>query len=104
VYYNSVTPESSENGDVSDEGFLLSFNRFHNLEDAVDRIIIEGAYYFSSSEYDEYGWYSTGYSSVDYKTLTETEHTFHFDETFTSEERLVFYHMFMLKTRGIKNA
>ena len=104
VCFSSITPESAEYSEFHDSGKLMDFDGFDDLESAVDRVIFEGAYFFSGSEFYERGWYCTGYSVHNYGSMEEIEHTFHLDDGFSSEEKLVFYHMFMLKTRGLENA
>jgi hypothetical protein len=104
VCYSEITPESAEDGDTSDSGLVGEVDGFDALEEAVIYVINQGAYFFSGSDYYEYGWYCTGHQVVSYETLTEREETFHLGEGFTPEDKLIFYHLFMLATRSVKDA
>lgn len=75
--YSETTPESSEDGDFSDSGFVWGEGggehcSFHQL---VDYVEYYGFTYWSSS--DQTGWLSTGFSITDFISLTERETNLH---------------------------
>jgi uncharacterized GH25 family protein len=70
--FSEVTPESAENGDTSDYGFVDEREAMTFSE--LVRAIRDGGFYQDGST----GWLSTGYYTEDYRTGTEREETLHF--------------------------
>ncbi len=75
--YTEITPESAENGDFSDNGFISENEAvtFSELIQLMKR-------HPHASEYPNYGsthvWYSTGYEVEDYGTGTERQESIHY--------------------------
>ena len=72
ICFSEITPESAESGDTSDNG-LITENEPLTFRELVDKIWQGG---FAREGLT--GWLSTGYSVIDYSTLTEREETLHF--------------------------
>ena len=70
--YSEITPESAENGDFSDHGFVYESQDF-TFSELVREIRHGGFTFYGGSD-----WLSTGYSTQDYRTGTEREETLHF--------------------------
>jgi hypothetical protein len=78
--YSEITPESAEQGDFSDCGFVHEAEPFTFSE--LVWVIRRGG--FSQDGCTD--WLSTGYHVEDYRTCTEREETLHFDRA--NPERL----------------
>lgn len=81
IYYQTISPESAENGDFESMGEWDNINCDKNA--SIEEIIqlIEGYGYLepSSSQFHKNIWYSTINPEVNYKTGTEKYYTIHFD-------------------------
>lgn len=77
-----VTPESAENGDFSDSGFIaedeqVSFTELVNLMNECN----EPSY--SPNEGDINTWYSTSFYTTDYSTGTDRQESIHYSRNNT---------------------
>lgn len=72
-----ATPESSEEGEFSDNGFLWGEDGGSpcSFRELVDYIKNDGFVYWSNS--DQTGWLSTGFDIIDYSDLIEQEKSLH---------------------------
>lgn len=101
ITFSQTTPESSEQGDVSDSGWIDeegvemtpdAFDREEGLtavDLAVKYLYDEGAAEASSSHFHPGVWYSTGYHVIDYRTGTDEERCFHLKDFSDAEERAI---------------
>lgn len=89
VYFQTVSPESAEHGDFSDQG---SYDEIvcEDVEDAVKAIRNGGGAQPSSSEFHRGIWYSTVDPDRDYRTGDETYYTFHLMGFSPKEEKEVY--------------
>ncbi len=78
--YSETTPESAEQGDFSDTGFVHEAEPFTFSE--LVRVISQGGFRQEGGT----DWLCTGYSTVDYRTGIEREETLHFNRA--NPERL----------------
>ena len=71
--YTEITPESAEQGEFSDCGFIWegAHCTFSELVDYVKKGFTD----WSNS--DKTGWLSTGFSIDDYRTMTERQEELH---------------------------
>lgn len=70
--YAECTPESAQDGDFSDTGFVYEANAFTFSE--LVREIRDGGFRRDGST----GWLSTGFHTEDYRTGLEREESLHF--------------------------
>jgi len=101
VTFSQTTPESSEQGDVSDSGWIDeegvemtpdAYDREEGLtavDLAVKYLWDEGASEPSSSHFHFGVWYSTGYHTINYRTGTDEERCFHLKDFSEAEEQAV---------------
>lgn len=100
--FSQTTPESAEQGDYSDTGWIDEEGVDMNL-DEYDReegltvaektakwLFNEGASEGSSSHYHHGMWYSTEWSVNDYSTGEEEQRSFHLDGFTADEEEEIF--------------
>lgn len=71
--YSEVTPESAENGDTSNTGFV------YQAEPKIFSELVREIERDGFSQEGGTGWLCTGYSTQDYRTGTEREETLHCD-------------------------
>jgi hypothetical protein len=76
--YSEITPESVEQGDFSDNGFIseieaLSFRDLVSLMEQHNEPSCSPAKYW-----DEQTWFSTSFYTSDYRTGTERQESIHF--------------------------
>lgn len=75
--YQTVTPESAEEGDYADSGFLFEDEKYE-LEEAIELILDAGATLPSCSPgFDPNIWYSTPDPDTDFASGEETYYSFH---------------------------
>jgi len=70
--YSECTPESAEDGDFSDSGFVYESEELE-VQELAREIRLGGFYREGCTE-----WLSTGFHTSDYSTGTEREETLHF--------------------------
>lgn len=103
--YATTTPESAEQGDYADhgwkdqEGVDMTPDEF-DIQDGVgvvDKAVKwlqnEGAGEASSSHFHHGIWYSTGFSTSDYRTGEAIEHSYHLKGFTEQEEQEIFQQM-----------
>jgi hypothetical protein len=80
ITYSKITPESCEDGDFSETGFInaegIDFDDTEDsdcIEDTIHFLQREGVFYASSSSFHEGIWYSTEYETIDYRTCEEQQ-------------------------------
>ena len=75
--YTEITPESAENGEFSNTGFVYA-----NCEFTFSELVRELREYSETSSYPCYGskwdWVSTNSEIDDYSTMTERSESLHF--------------------------
>lgn len=99
ISFSQTTPESAAEGDHSDSGWIDeegvemipdNFDYEEGLS-AVDLAVKfldkEGAWHASSSHFYPGVWYSTEYSTIDYRTGTDEERCFHLKDFSDEEQR-----------------
>jgi hypothetical protein len=114
ISYEQTTPESVEDGDTSDSGWIDEEGVEMDLDEydwedeltvaekAAEYLRSEGATDPSSSG-GAGTWYSTGWNTVDYGTGTEESKNYHL-KNFTEEEEDEIYNLLKRKTRyGVPN-
>ena len=74
--FATITPESAEQGDFDDRGFLSEREEV-TFSELVD-LMREHLQPSSSGEVDNNTWFSTGFYTSDYRTATEREECIHF--------------------------
>lgn len=75
-YYSETTPESAEDGDFSDTGFVYDSCEFTFRELVRE---LRDFYTLSDSRFSGVGtWACSGFETTDYRTGTEREETLHF--------------------------
>lgn len=84
--YQTITPESAEDGDFADSGF-----EFENVEYTFRELVGEMREYLETSSYplsngENDFWVSSGFETTDYATGEETSYSLHFDRS--NPERL----------------
>lgn len=79
--YSEVTPESSEEGDFSDNGFISEAEEVSFSE--LVSLMREHRQPSNSRNNDINTWYSTGFYTSDYSTATEREECIHFSRNNT---------------------
>jgi hypothetical protein len=101
ITFNKVTPESAENGDFSESGWIdeegvpmipdeLDMEEGKTAVDlAVEYLWREGASTESSSHFNPGDWYSSGWSQ-NCLTGEETEHNYHLEGFTPEQEREIF--------------
>jgi hypothetical protein len=96
-YFETVTPESAEDGDFADSGeYEHASPDQDDLEDqavtdwAVDYLIREGVIHASSSSFHVGIGYLTGSSVQNYRTGEEISYSFHLDGFSEVEQREVY--------------
>ena len=85
ICYSQTTPESVDDGELSDSGIEEEFNvtesdidEGETVVDYLERYALRGGYNQpSSSAWCQNVWYSTGYYTEDYRSGTEEERTMH---------------------------
>ena len=99
ISFSQTTPESSEQGDYSDSGWIneegveMTPDEFDQEEGltAVDLAVKflqnEGAMETSSSQFHPGVWYSTTWNTVNYRTGTDEERSFHLKDFSPAEEQ-----------------
>ena len=89
VYFQTVSPESAENGDFSAMG-EHDFREVESIEDALEFIKEFGYLEPSSSEFHSEIWYTTTDSVENYKTGDQTNYTIHLENFSDLEQRQVY--------------
>jgi len=101
ISFSQTTPESSEQGDYSDSGWIdeegveMTPDEFDQEEGltAVDLAVKflqnEGAMETSSSQFHPGVWYSTTWNTVNYRTGTDEERSFHLKDFSPAEEQAI---------------
>lgn len=76
--YSEITPESAEDGEVSDRGFICE-NAEYSFKELV-RLLRDCTEASVSPCVDPspFTWFSTGYQTEDYRTGTEREECVHY--------------------------
>lgn len=87
VYYETVTPESAEEGDVAEAGelspIILTLEDLDDDETFVDAAVRKISYDAGALEADSYGggavprWFTEIDADIDYRTGAETRRSFH---------------------------
>lgn len=96
--YSEVTPESAEDGDFSDTGFVYKDNEFTFRE--LVRELRDCCHLSASHPGDRSNvWASTGFSTSDYSTGTEREESVHFSRS--NHPRMIKYWRKALKAAGL---
>ena len=72
--YQEITPESAEDGDFSDSGFICE-SVSYSFRELVEELAKYS--YLSSSIADRFTWASTGFEIDDYATMTERAESIH---------------------------
>jgi len=97
ISYAQTTPESAEQGDTSETGWIDEEGKSMELDEwdieteatlaskTAAFLQSEGATHASSSHFHPGVWYSTDYQTIDYATCTDEERCFHLVD-FTEEE------------------
>lgn len=76
--YSEITPESAENSDFSDNGFIDECEQV-TFRELVDLMRTHYEASCSPDKFDNlHTWYSTGFYTSDYSTATEREECIHF--------------------------
>ena len=75
--YSEVTPESAENGETSDSGFIIE-NEPCTFRELVDYFDTHREPSCAPARGDTDEWYSSGYEVQDYSTGEERETTIHY--------------------------
>lgn len=92
--FQSITPESAENGDFSETDFVYENREFGSLEEMADEIRSEG--YIEASSYPVENivgvWYTTTEPEINYFTAEEKYYTFH-PECLTIEETIQLHNL-----------
>ena len=100
--FDQVTPESAEDGDTSDSGWVdddgeeIEVDKHdrdegHSISDVtVAWLWNKGAIEASSSEFHPGIWYSTEYSVNSYQTGEEEQRSFHLSGFAVDEEREIY--------------
>ena len=101
ITFAQTTPESSEQGDHSDSGWIdqdgvpmepdeIDYEEGLGPADLAARYLKhEGATQASASFFHPGVWYSTGWQTIDYRTGTDEERNYHLKDFTEDEERLV---------------
>lgn len=71
--YAEITPESAEQGDFSETGFVFN-KEIYTLREIISEIKREGFYREGSTS-----WFTTGFHTTDYATGTEREENLHIE-------------------------
>jgi len=107
--YSTITPESAEQGDHADNGWLDEEGHectpdAIDLEDgktavtlAVEYLSNEGVIEASSSSFHPGLWYSTEFQTEDYSTGEQISYSYHLKDFSADDERAVFAAMFPKK-------
>jgi hypothetical protein len=90
ISYEVITPESAENGDVEERGWIDEEGTEHSVESAVELLTREHYVSPSSSAFHPGVWYSDADSDVDYRTGAETHSSYHLAGFSEQEERAIF--------------
>lgn len=100
ISFSRTTPESAEQGDTSETGWIneegVSVEDYDDLspvEAAVKLLNDDGACYPSSTHFHPGVWYSTEFQVVSYQTGEEEERSFHLENFTQDEEREIFQAM-----------
>jgi len=101
ISYSQTTPESAAQGDssangwVNEEGVEMTPDAF-DYEEGISTVDLavkfldrEGASQASSSAFYPGVWYSTDYSTIDYRTGTDEERCFHLKDFSDEEQRQI---------------
>lgn len=75
--YSEITPESVENGDFSETGFISEKEEV-NFSQLVDLMREHCQPSYSPNDGSPQTWYSSGFYTSDYSTGTEREESIHF--------------------------
>jgi hypothetical protein len=74
--YDEITPESAEESDFSDSGFISEREEL-TFRELVDKFR-EFSQPSSSGPVDSHVWFSSGWHTTDFRTGTEREESMHF--------------------------
>jgi hypothetical protein len=108
VTYSRITPESAEEGDFSENGWIddegESMLPADDDETVVDRAVefLLGAFIreASSGSFSPGTWYMTGFDVIDYSTGEEEEKAYHLKD-FTDDEEKTIYTALKAKNRSL---
>jgi hypothetical protein len=110
--FSRTTPESVEQGDFSETGWIDEDGVDMTPEPDTDETVVDNAVRFlryegvieaSSSSFHRGIWYSTEWSTIDYRTGEEEERSYHLHGFTEEQEREVYERMFGSK-RGAREA
>src|SRR5580704_4640067 len=105
--FSRMTPESVEQGDFSETGWIdedgVSMVPYDEDMSAVDMAVkflrYEGVVEASSMQFHKGIWYSTEWSVIDYGTGEEEERSFHLEGFTEEQEREIFNELFAKRAR-----
>lgn len=75
--YSQVTPESSEDGDFSDTGFIFE-DEEHSFRELVDLMREHGEPSCYPASGETYEWLSSGWDTTDYSTGEQEQTSIHY--------------------------
>lgn len=81
--FSEVTPESAENGETSDSGFVWE-NSPHTFRELIYLLREHATSSSTNKQKTVHDWFSTDWSIEDYSTVTERQESIHFSHTNTS--------------------
>jgi hypothetical protein len=90
VTYDIVTPESAEDGDVAERGWINEGIPIDGVREAIRMLKYDGPFEPSSSAFHKGVWYTESEGDTDYHTgavETKSYHLYGFTE---AEERVIF--------------
>jgi hypothetical protein len=87
ITYEVVTPESAEEGDAAERGWIDEDGTDYTVEDAIQ--LLQGKEP-SSSHFHPGVWYSDIDGDVDLRTGAETRQSYHLDGFSEDEQRAIF--------------
>lgn len=77
VTYNNITPESAENGEFSESGFVHEDLEFDSMREVIEYVIRQGICEASSTFFHAGIWYSTQFCIIDYGTGEQSQESYH---------------------------
>jgi hypothetical protein len=96
ITYSQTTPESANDGDFSDSGWIneegVEFTETNEelIEEVVTYLRNEGVCEASSSMFRKGIWYSTEWFVEDYGTMTEEQDSYHLYNFSEEQERTIY--------------
>jgi len=85
--YDIITPESAEDGDFAESGFICEGEKFTSFESLADHIISEGATEASSYPFTPGCWYVCNDYDTDYVTCAVENRSYHVTGLSDKQER-----------------